>query len=248
MFKRFKRSFIKRFDKNLFYPTLIGVLVNPFWLCRRALAHKLTEYAPRLSGKVLDFGCGSAPYKKLLSQATEYLGLEYDTPENRLHKQANIFYDGITIPLPSNSIGSILSTQTLEHVPNPDQIVSEWFRVLQPGGKLLLTVPCMWPEHEVPYDFQRYTTYGLIKLIKAHGFEVIEHDRLLPDCRAPIQLFQAWLYDVLNLGPRKLVTQCILTMLFFAPLSIFASGLALICPKVDNTYLDNIVLAQRPPL
>lgn len=245
MFKFIKRRVNRFYHKNLFFPSNMSVLVNPFWLCRRALAKEITRHAPQLTGKVLDFGCGSGPYKGLLTNSESYLGLEYDTPENRLHKQADIFYDGVAIPLESESIDGILSTQTLEHVPNPDQILGEWFRVLRPGGKLLLTVPCMWPEHEAPYDFQRYTSYGLSRILEAHGFETLEHVRLLPDCRAPIQLFQAWLYDVLNFGARKLITQCIITALFFAPLSVWGSLLACIFPKVETTYMDNIILAQR---
>ena len=85
--------------KNQFFPSVAGAFVNPFFLCRRSLYHKLCEYAPRLSGKVLDFGCGTGPYRGLLTQTTEYAGLEYDTPENRLRKHADIFYDGETIPL-----------------------------------------------------------------------------------------------------------------------------------------------------
>lgn len=96
----------------------------------------------------------------MLTSVKTYLGIEYDSPENRLHKRADIFYDGQTIPLETGSIDSILSTQSLEHVPNPDHIASEWARVLRPSGLLLLTVPFMWPEHERPYDFNETEPMG----------------------------------------------------------------------------------------
>ncbi|GAB1254831.1 hypothetical protein Defa_23180 [Desulfovibrio sp. TH_2024_36128] len=85
-----------------------------------------------------------------MTSATEYIGLEYDSPENRRYKRADIYYDGQTIPLDDASIDSVLSTQTLEHVPNPEQIVTEWARILRPGGQLLLTMPFMWPECNLP--------------------------------------------------------------------------------------------------
>ena len=160
MLQNYKRGLRSLIEKNDFNPSFAGLLVNPFWLSRRALSRALSAYAPRLSGKVLDFGCGTAPYRHMLTSAKTYLGIEYDSPENRLHKRADIFYDGQTIPLETDSIDSILSTQSLEHVPNPDRIASEWARVLRPSGLLLLTVPFMWPEHEMPYDFQRYSANG----------------------------------------------------------------------------------------
>ena len=154
-FKRKLRTFI---DANQFCPTAVGILVNPFWLSRRELSRHLAVYCPRLEGKILDFGCGTQPYRGLLPASAQYVGLEYDCLENRGMKSASLFYDGETIPLHDASVDGILSTQTLEHVPNPEQIVGEWARILRPGGLLLCTAPLMWPEHEMPYDFQRYTT------------------------------------------------------------------------------------------
>jgi SAM-dependent methyltransferase len=231
--------------KNQFHPSIAGVWVNPFWLDRRALYKSLCEYAPRLAGAVLDFGCGTGPYRGLLTSATKYTGLEYDSPHNRQHKQADIFYDGITIPLEDGSMDNVLSTQTIEHVSNPDRIVAEWRRILRPGGKLLLTAPFMGPEHEMPYDFQRYTTNGLRNLLEENGFEVLAQERLLCDCRALAQLFLAWLYDVLRLGSRKPITRCILTALLFAPASLAATVLAAVAPVNSNTYLNNMIFAKR---
>lgn len=228
-----------------FHPSVAGFLVNPFWLCRRSLYLKLREYAPRLSGEVLDFGCGTGPYRALLTSASGYIGLEYDCLENRENKRADIYYDGVTIPLDDASIDSVLSTQTLEHVPNPEVVVSEWARVLRPGGHLLVSVPFMWPEHEMPYDFQRYTTNGLRNILQSSGFMVLSQDRLLCDCRAPAQLFCAWIYDSLRFNTRRTAVQILLTAALCAPVSLVATALACVFPKNTHTYLDNIILAKR---
>lgn len=236
------RSFIAT---NLFLPSYWGFWANPFWLCRRELGCKLRKYAPNLQGKILDFGCGTGPYRALLTAATDYTGLEYDSPENRQREHADIYYDGLTIPLEDASFDGVLSTQTLEHVPNPERIVAEWARILRPGGHLLLTLPFMWPEHEMPYDFQRYTTNGLQAILKNGGFEIISQERLLCDCRAPAQLFLAWLYDSLQFGSRKSLTQLAMCITLFAPVSLLATLLALVMPATPNTYLDNLILARR---
>lgn len=245
MFNKIKKSIINFANRNTFFPTILGVFTNPFWLCRRALYLALSELAPNLSGTVLDFGCGSGPYRSLLVNCDTYMGLEYDTPENRLHKRADVFYDGHTIPLSDASVQGLLSTQTIEHVPNPQDIIREWARVMASNGTLLMTVPFMWPEHEMPYDFQRYTTNGLRKLLEEAGFEVLEQRKLLNDCRAPAQLFLAWLYDSAGFGQRSFKVQLVLTACLFAPIAILATFLARVCPKTSNTYLDNIILAKR---
>jgi len=49
---------------------------------------------------------------------------------------------------------------------------------LRSGGLLLLTVPFQWHVHEAPYDFYRYTRYGLMHLLRKAGFvdvEVVEN-------------------------------------------------------------------------
>lgn len=232
-------------EKNQFGPSVAGLLVNPFWLSRRELYRALCKYAPRLRGKVLDFGCGTTPYRSLLSSSVTYIGLEYDSPENRRHKQADIFYDGETIPLDDASIDGLLSTQCLEHVSNPEQIVTEWARILRPNGQLLLTMPFMWPEHEMPYDFQRYTTNGLRRLLEEKGFEIEKQERLLSGCRALAQLFIAWLYDILRFGERRTAVRLVLTALVFAPISLLAIGISTVAPPNTNTYLDNVILAKR---
>lgn len=244
-----KASLRSHFVLLSFSSTWLAIFVNPFWLCRRALALGLSDMAPRLTGDVLDFGAGSQPYRSLLKNCSSYVSLEYDTPQNRMRKVADIFYDGKTIPVQDHSYDGILSTQTLEHVPNPDVIVAEWARVLKDGGMLLITMPFMWPEHEMPYDYQRYSSGGLRFLLERFGFEIVEQHRLLSDCRAPAQLFLAWIFDAILVKCRPKVMRFLLIPVLCTPISILASLLAAISPRNSNTYLDNLVLARcKKPL
>jgi SAM-dependent methyltransferase len=81
------------------------------------------------------------------------------------------------IPLPDGSVDSVLCTQMLEHVPHPWKVLSEIFRVLKPGGKVLLTAPQLNELHEEPLDFYRYTKYGLTVLCTEAGFTVLHMDQ-----------------------------------------------------------------------
>lgn len=227
-----------------FSPSWINAVTNPFWLSRRAIYRSIQRLGPKLCGRIVDFGCGTVPYQRLLTDCSEYIRLDFDSPRARELAVADIFYDGVTIPLSDGSVDGLLSTQSLEHVPNPERIIAEWSRVLKEDGMLLVTVPMMWPEHEVPWDFYRFTSHGMRNLLEKHQFEVVSMDRLLPDCRAPAQLFLAWVYDEWLAGLSRW-QRVFMTALICFPISMLASMLAALSSKNSNTYLDNAILARR---
>jgi SAM-dependent methyltransferase len=124
---------------------------------------------PHASGVMLDFGCGGQPYKALFSQRiSQYIGADVAASKDI---QLDIeIQPGKPVPLADASVDTILSTQTLEHVFNVEFYLSECQRLLKPGGTLILTVPMQWRVHEVPYDYWRFTRYGLVELMRRHGF------------------------------------------------------------------------------
>ncbi|MBV9391891.1 MAG: class I SAM-dependent methyltransferase [Verrucomicrobia bacterium] len=79
---------------------------------------------------------------------------------------------GEPIPLPDRSVDTVLSTQTIEHVPDVDGYLAECSRLLKPHGALVLTAPMHWRHHEVPYDFFRFTRFGLTRLLEKHCFAI----------------------------------------------------------------------------
>jgi SAM-dependent methyltransferase len=246
MYKILKKKIYLYIEQYAFSPRLIGIFFNPFWLCRSALYNALTTPAADIQGDILDFGCGTTPYRALFTSARSYTGLEHDTYTARKRGYADIFYDGSHIPLENASIDCILSTQTLEHVINPAIIISEWSRILRQGGSLILTVPFIWPEHEMPSDYQRYTTNGIRILLEKNNFTILQQQRLLCDCRTPAQLFLAWLYDTLRLGRRSAFMQLLLTVVLFAPITILSIMFAKILSKQNiNTYIDNFIIARK---
>jgi SAM-dependent methyltransferase len=120
--------------------------------------------------KVLDAGAGEGVYKKWFSHCQyrsidlavgdekwNYGHLDYVAP---LHK----------MPLSDESFDVVLCTQVLEHLELPHESVQEMFRVLKKGGRLVLTAPMAHVEHQVPYDFFRFTSFGLRSICKRAGF------------------------------------------------------------------------------
>jgi SAM-dependent methyltransferase len=236
------RGLYRAIQAQQFHPTFIGLFVNPFYHARRGLRNAISEIAPRLTGRLLDVGCGRRPYEALFA-VSEYIGLELDTVENRTRGHADVFYDGERLPFPNDSFDSVLCNQVLEHVFRPDPFLSEIRRVLKRGGSLLMTVPFVWDEHEQPHDYARYSSFGLKHLLEKNGFQIQHHRKINADVRVLCQLINAYLYKAFwSENPILKVLCCALLM---APFNILGGLLHPILPKNPDLYLDQLVLAQR---
>jgi len=78
----------------------------------------------------------------------------------------------MNLPFKSGAFDTVLTTQVLEHVPEPHIVFSEVARVLKQGGTMMATVPQTWGLHEEPFDYYRYTKYGLTYLAEKNGLKV----------------------------------------------------------------------------
>ncbi|MGD8419171.1 MAG: class I SAM-dependent methyltransferase [Gammaproteobacteria bacterium] len=226
----------------MFFPSLLGIFINPFYFSRKGLARSLSLLAPQVTGKVLDVGCGNKPYRDLY-RADEYVGLEIDTPENRAAKAADYYYQGDTFPFDSQTFDSVVSNQVFEHVPDPDRFLNEISRVLRDDGMLLITAPFVWDEHEQPHDYTRYSSFGMISILNRHGFEVLELRKSVDDIRMVFQLLGAYIYKRTLTGSR--IVNLFLTVLLIAPVNITGEIVSWITPRNPDLYLDNIVLARK---
>lgn len=122
-------------------------------------------------GVVLDVGAGRQRYKPFFSEAL-YLAQEHPAAglEAQGINQFDILSDSSRIPLKDECIDVLLSTSSLEHMPYPSEFIRESFRLLRPGGSLFIHVPFVYEEHQMPYDFFRYTSYALIDMCERVGF------------------------------------------------------------------------------
>lgn len=229
-------------QRQSFFPTWIGVFVNPFYFARVGLVKAIDRHASTLSGKLLDIGCGSKPYQSLF-HVEEYLGLDIESENSRKRGIADYFYDGNTFPVESESFNSALCNQVLEHVFNPDAFLSEIHRILKPEGKLLLTVPFVWDEHEQPFDYARYSSFGLKALLEKNGFRIIQHEKIGADASILFQLINAYLYKV-SVGWQKYI-RFIFTVVVMGLINLFGIFAAKIFPKNSDLFLDQLVIAQK---
>ena len=155
-----------------------------------------------LTGRLIDIGCGTKPYKNLLSPyVTEHIGVDY---KGTLHERSNIdiFSTAYQILVEEASFDSAICTAVLEHLEEPELALRECYRVLKPGGVAIYSVPFIWHIHEEPRDFYRFSKYGLQYLFEKVGFEVLELNALSGFWVTFGQLFVYNIYR-LNRGPLR---------------------------------------------
>lgn len=227
-----------------FVPSRISILINPFYLIRRSLVKDIKDFAPLLNGRLLDFGCGSKPYKDFFLNAEEYVGMDVQN-EGHSHddEDVDVFYDGRNIPFPDNYFDSVFSSEVLEHVFELDATIKEIHRVLKPRGQALFTVPFVWDEHEQPNDFGRYTSFGVKYLFRKHCFQIVELRKTSHFVEVVTQL--AALYIRENVYTRYFYLNIFLNIVVVAPVIIIGLLLAKILPKDRRLYFNNIVLVTK---
>lgn len=146
--------------------------------------------------------------------------------------------DLTALPFGDGAFRAALNIVTLEHVREPQRVIGELARVLEPGGTVLLVVPHEWEVHQAPHDFFRYTRYGLRHLLEQAGLEV---ERLEP-VGGYFRLMARRLLNGLQFFPG----------LAFPLAALFLAPPALLLPLLDgldqekNFTLGYVCVARKP--
>ncbi len=233
----------KRTTEQTFAPELLGVLLNPACIIRRGLYTAIAEFAPKIRGHVLDFGCGSKPYEHLFSVAESYLGVDIEVSgHTHSDSKIDVFYDGKSLPFENGRFDAVVSFEVFEHIFNLDEVLTEIWRVMRQSGYLLISLPFAWEEHEIPYDCARYTSYGISRILECHGFEMVSIRKTTTYVLAIFQLIAAYISRVLPTN-RFLRLTGQLGLIF--PCTIIGYFLNSIFPKRYEYFCGCVVLAQK---
>jgi SAM-dependent methyltransferase len=201
-------------------------------------------------GGVLDVGCGLRPYEDLFPDGS-YVGIDVEVSGRPPgDKQPDRYFDGLNIPFEDERFDRVICTQVLEHSVDPDALLREMHRVLRPGGRLLITVPFMWGLHEVPFDFRRYSMYGIPRAVEAAGLRVVSTDRLTLGIDAVAMIVASEQNNFrYNVAPQRPLPRFPLTRLLeWAEPRVWRVQLALWrrLYRFERVYIDNVVVAERP--
>ncbi|MBI1344180.1 MAG: methyltransferase domain-containing protein [Terrimonas sp.] len=226
-----------------FYPSVL----HPFYFIRRSLFAEIRKHASRLKGNMLDFGCGSKPYEGLFT-VEQYTGIDfYNEGHPHDNERIDVFYDGKHIPFPDNHFDSVLCTEVFEHVFNLEQVIQELYRVMKNDSMLLITCPFVWNEHEVPYDYARYTRFALKDLMEKQGFEILEYSKSGNFVTTLFQLWNLYWYTVLyNKVKNNVFLRWIYKLGFILPVNLGGKLLNALLPANNSLYLNNVLLVKKP--
>lgn len=165
-------------EKQMFNPKTLSLFFNQLHVLRSSLRKRIQSYAAQIKGDVLDFGCGSKPYASLFSKADTYVGVDtLNSGHNHENSKVDFYWDGKSLPFEDESFDCCVAFEVFEHIFSIEEVLGELYRVLRPGGKLLISTPFVFGEHEVPFDFARYTTFGIRHVLTEAGFSVSQIEK-----------------------------------------------------------------------
>lgn len=124
------------------------------------------------SGRLLDAGCGNQPFRPWYEPLVDSVVAMDAGPIEGIA----VLGFAHQLPFADDSFDTVLLTSVIEHVPDAEAAMENLARVIRPGGHLILTAPFLYPTHEPPYDFFRFTHYGLRELLERHGLEIVTLD------------------------------------------------------------------------
>jgi SAM-dependent methyltransferase len=146
---------------------------HPQWFAFFRETQSLRETCRQLSGIVLDIGCADAKPRRYLAAGAQYVGVDhYSTAKGWYRTRPDLYADAEALPLADASVDHSLLLDVLEHIPRPDRCLAELQRTLKVGGSLTIQVPFLYPVHDAPLDFHRWTRFGLLQAAQQYGFRV----------------------------------------------------------------------------
>jgi SAM-dependent methyltransferase len=119
-------------------------------------------------GLTLDIGAQTGPYAAWFPHRVAI--------DIRPRTGIQVVSDAQTLAVADASVDVVLCTEVLEHLREPQRAIDEFFRVLKPGGALLLTTRFLFPIHDAPDDYFRFTKYGLRYLLRAFTIDELEEE------------------------------------------------------------------------
>ncbi len=149
-------------------PILAGVRNPAAWSGWRKRNYKFVQSSltgiPR-SAIVLDIGAGAGCFKNLLEPFKPY-AIDFQ-PYPDIDVLTNL---NLPLPVRSDYFDVVLLSNVLEHIPEPECLLREIYRILTPGGKLIMVTPFIIKIHQAPYDFLRYTNHMYHYMFQKSGF------------------------------------------------------------------------------
>lgn len=167
---------------------------NQFYIGNYFLYQDITANIKQFAkGNLLDIGCGNKPYKTHIKAVVKsHIGCDIVQSNENV---VDFICPADQLCFSNEEFDTVFCTQVLEHVADHRKVISESFRVLRKNGYAIFTMPFSWELHEEPYDFFRFSKYGLKELFINSGYEIILIKANGGKWAAVFQLFLNTLYS-----------------------------------------------------
>lgn len=155
-------------------------ILHPQYIAKKVEYEAINEARKYANGKLLDIGCGTMSYREdLLKIVNEYIGLDYPKTKKMYPgaPKPDILADAKKLPFDTGTLDTVLMLQVLEHIDNPELAIKEASRVLKKEGILIISVPFLYPVHDAPYDYFRFTEFALKSLLKKFNLKILHFSR-----------------------------------------------------------------------
>jgi SAM-dependent methyltransferase len=222
---------------------IIRRALSPLWLLENKMnivIKNILQREVKNNTYWLDVGCGLKPFASSFNNA-QYIGIDIEVSgRSDDMKIPDKYFDGINIPFKDNTFDGVLCTQVLEHVDNLDMLLAECNRVIKMGGSFVVSVPFLFREHEQPYDFRRFTSYGLISALERNGFQVSLCLKCLSSIETIATIFSVYVNN--NIGNKNKFLFILSGLFITFPALILSMCFARILP--DNKDLFCVLISN----
>ncbi len=209
-------------------PEFLKRRINPLEYALRAFVEDASRDG---KGVVLDAGAGEGRFRRFF-EGRRYFAVDSAAGDPSWdYTRLDVVGDLGELPFRSEAVDLVVNTQVLEHVEDPARVLRELWRVLRVGGRLYMTAPQGWHEHQQPRDFYRFTRFSLGRLLEEAGFSVVEIE--------PMGGFFYYLGQRMTYVPKVLFQRRrSLIRLPLFPIELFSLGVCCLLAPLACYYLD----------
>jgi SAM-dependent methyltransferase len=214
------------------------------WLARHKIIRALERARGHARGQMLDVGCGWRPFASVFEgRLDRYWGTDLAGSRDLADVPPDFYSRGEALPVRSGSMDTVLGLSMLTYLTEPDRMIAEAYRVLRPGGVMIMEFTQMAAVLDEGHDYFRFTQHGAEALVRRAGFEPVE---AIPigGLWSRVGIHVIGRLNRINRGPIRILTELPVRLLYVL-IQLGSEGLDRLLPTPAER-LAHLVVARRP--